>query len=150
MKSWSLGLFFPSAVGRVIWNKMRLWLSGSKVKKHQLSIRCFQYPIHGQLGFLELGVQPIKFQGARKSANQISRSWNFSQSGFEGLGVQPIRFWWAGNSAIQVLSISPYHPISFFGTGFVTCHMKDPHCRTVEKLLFSFLLVDLWVSPSRY
>jgi hypothetical protein len=36
------------------------------------------------------------------SSNQVSRSWEFSQSGFEGLGVQPIRLRGAWSSTNQV------------------------------------------------
>jgi hypothetical protein len=61
----------------------------------------------------------------------------------------PIRFFRAGSSANQVLSISPSHPIRFFETEIPANKMTDPHFITVEKLLFSFLLLDLLLVPSR-
>ncbi len=72
------------------------------------------------------------------------------ESGSERRGVQPIMFRGAGISAKHVLSISPCHPIRFFGTEILTGHMKSRQYITVDKLLFSFLLVARWAPPSPY
>jgi hypothetical protein len=97
-------LVIPSTIGRVIWKKtvcMCVCLCQGK-KKHQRSIRCFRYPSLKQLGSKGLGIQLIRFRGARKFSQwgfekleiqpiKFRGARKFSQSGFAGLGIQPIR-----------------------------------------------------------
>jgi hypothetical protein len=104
----------------------------------------FQCPIFVQSGFSGQGFEPIRLQGARVSANQISRSWGLgqsyhfsvlsssnqvfrdrglSQSGFKALEFQPIRFREAGVSTNQIISVSYLRPIRFRGAGSLANHM---------------------------
>jgi hypothetical protein len=94
-----------------------MYVSESKVKKN----------INGQSNVSLYSSRAIRFRGARNSANQVSRGWEFDQSGFERLGVQSITWVWCSG----VLQSGN--------------QMEGPYFITLEKLLFSFRNLDLWL-----
>ena len=131
----------PSTVGRVIWNKMRLYVCLFQVQKNthmkltiytisprqQCRIQTTSLLLTGsstnqvishsefdQSGSFELGVRPIRFFWAGSSANQVISHWAFDQSGYFSLGVQPIRLFWAGCSANEIISHSDFDQSGFF------------------------------------
>jgi len=116
-----------STVERVIWNKMRLWLSGSKVKGKK--------NINGQSDVFAIQL----------SFKQVLKSWEFSQSDFEGLRIQPIKLWGAGGSANHMLSVFRCRPIRFFLTERSGNQIEGSYFITLGDLLFSFLHLDLWL-----
>jgi hypothetical protein len=116
------------------------WLSGSKAKKYQWSIKCLAMQFSSnkvsrssdfnQSGFAGLGIQPNRLWGVGSSVNQVSRSWEFSQSGFdgwtfsqsgaEGLGVEPLRCF-RSFPQIQSGFLGPgFEPITLWKNRFFT------------------------------
>ncbi len=87
----------------------------------------------------------IRFPRAGNSANQISRGCKLSPSGFERLSVRPIRFRGVGSSANRMFSVFRWCPIRFFRTGRSGYQREGPYFIISEKLLFSFLHLDLWL-----
>jgi hypothetical protein len=95
-----------------------LFVTGQRSKKQQGSITSFCYPALFESGFEGLWIQPISFQGAESSTNQVSWGWKFGLSGLEGLEVRPIRFRGTGNSANQVLWGRKFGQSGFEGLEF--------------------------------
>ncbi len=97
----------------------------SKVKKTSMVNRMFSLS----------NSRPIMFRGAVSSANQVLREWEFGQSGFFELRVQPIG-WFHYPDLVQS---------GFLGTVKSGNQMEGPYFLIVEKLLFSFRLLNLWL-----